>query len=96
MTTTAPLFPLGRVLITAAADAALERRGQSAIAQTVLRRHSLGDWGDLCEEDRQANEDALRMGERLMSVYRFPDGFRLWVITEHDRSYTMVLLPEDY
>jgi hypothetical protein len=96
MTATKPLFPLGRVLITAAADAALAARGQSAIVQTVLSRHRLGDWGDLCEEDRLANDDAVQTGERLLSAYRFPDGFRLWVITEADRSYTTVLLPDDY
>jgi hypothetical protein len=62
---------------------------------TGLRRHSCGDWGDLCPEDMVANDDALKHGGRLLSAYG--DGTaRFWIITEADRSVTTVLLPEDY
>lgn len=91
-----PLFPLGQVVMTPSAEAALEERSQLAIVATALHRHWLGDWGDLCEEDRLANDRAVQVGERLLSVYAFPDGFCLWVITEADRSATTVLLPDDY
>ena len=62
----------------------------------ALHRHILGDWGDLCEEDWQANEDALASGGRLLSVYHTASGVKFYVITEWDRSGTTVLLPEDY
>jgi hypothetical protein len=39
---------------------------------------------------------ALRDGDRLLSAYQFDDGFKVWIITEADRSATTVLLPEDY
>jgi hypothetical protein len=61
-----------------------------------VARHVRGDWGDCDDHDRQANEDALRNGERLFSVYRTVKGEKLWVITEADRSSTCVLLPEEY
>ena len=51
---------------------------------------------NVCDEDRQANDDALRDGERLFSVYYTSKGIKIWVITEADRSSTCILLPEEY
>lgn len=61
-----------------------------------LSRHLAGDWGDVCEEDRQENELSLKEGFRLFSVYHAGDGTKFWIITEADRSATTVLLPEEY
>jgi hypothetical protein len=61
-----------------------------------IMRHEMGDWGEICEEDRQENELSLVEGFRLMSVYRTANGTKFWIITEADRSVTTVLLPEDY
>jgi hypothetical protein len=62
----------------------------------ALRRHFAGDWGDVCEEDRRANELALAFGQRLLSSYRDRNGNRFWIVTEQDRSATTVLLPDEY
>lgn len=62
----------------------------------AMSRHVQGDWGILDEEDKQANESALRSGGRLLSAYRSSQDIKFWIITEHDRSVTTVLLPEDY
>jgi hypothetical protein len=62
----------------------------------ALGRHVRGDWGDVDDEDWQANERALTEGTRLLSVYRSGGGVKFWVITEWDRSVTTVLLPSDY
>jgi hypothetical protein len=59
-------------------------------------RHMQGDWGDICNEDRQLNEDALISGYRLMSVYNISTELKIWIITEADRSVTTILLPEEY
>lgn len=62
-------------------------------------RHHCGDWGDLCEEDINTNEEALKNGERLFSSYEIhEDGeiITIWIITEWDRSVTTILLPEEY
>ena len=48
------------------------------------------------EEDRISNELALVEDTRLLSAYHATTGQKLWIITEHDRSITTILLPEDY
>lgn len=62
----------------------------------ALRRHAVGDWGNVPASDREANEQALVESNRLMSVYMSLDLEDFWVITEADRSVTTVLMPEDY
>lgn len=59
-------------------------------------RHAQGDWGDVCKEDWESNDEALKSGQRLLSEYKLPDGKRIWIITEWDRSATTLLFPEDY
>lgn len=61
-----------------------------------LQRHVLGDWGDLCDDDRELNEVALRQGMRIFSVYENEVLPTIWIITEWNRSVTTVLLPEEY
>ena len=90
----ARLFSLGRLVATPGALATLEANGKGCTE--YLERHAHGDWGDLCEEDRQANDEAVADDLRILSAYRLPDGQKLWVITEWDRSATTVLLPEEY
>src|SRR6202041_947145 len=90
-----PLFPLGQVVATPGALAALEKAGQQP--QDFLARHVHGDWGDLCDEDRNENRLSLEEGFRLLSSYRTCAGdTKVWVISEADRSVTTLLLPEEY
>ena len=83
---------LGRTVMTVAAERAL----QMEEVLEALHRHAACDWGLVCDEDREANELAIRSGARLFSVYESGSGERFWVITEADRSVTTVLLPDDY
>ncbi len=88
-----PLFSLGQTVATPGALAAMQ---QAAISPTaLLSRHHCGDWGEMDNEDKQANDDALTYGDRIFSAYRF-DTVKFWVITEADRSATTILLPEEY
>jgi hypothetical protein len=86
------LFPMGETVITSHALDVLH----PADVKSCLARHASGDWGDLCESDWKENEVALAQGLRLFSVYRDRSSVKFYVITEHDRSATTVLLPEDY
>ena len=89
------LFPLGQVVATPDALAALEEANESAMP--LLCRHQSGDWGDLCDEDRQLNDEAVKDGSRILSSYVLEaTGQKVWIITEADRSSTCVLLPENY
>lgn len=87
-------FPLGQVVATPGALAALERAGDTPT--TFIRRHVSGDWGNLDAEDRAENERSVEHGFRLLSAYALSDGTRIWLITEADRSSTCILLPEEY
>jgi len=87
-----PKFPLGQL---AATPNALSKLTQEDIA-SALARHVTGDWGQVCEEDREENELSLKEGTRLLSAYTAKNSTKFWVITEADRSVTTVLLPEDY
>ena len=67
----------------------------------ILDKHFAGDWGKTCAEDKVVNEDAMKTGARLMSVYSTEKGTKVWVITdagwkERHHEVTTVLLPEDY
>ena len=85
-------FDLGRVVVTRAAVQEL----LPCDMFSALGRHVHGDWGEVGEEDWQANEVAVAEGDRLLSVYRSSKGVKFYVITEHDRSLTTILLPSDY
>lgn len=87
-------FSLGEVLITPGASWVLWDAGQAP--EKFLGRHETGDWGELDEKDRQANERALQEGARRLSAYRTAKEVKLWVITEADRSVTTLLLPDEY
>lgn len=85
-----PRFPLGETVATPGALAL------GIDLTPYMRRHHCGDWGDLCDEDKQANEEALEHGFRILSCYKLGGGKRIYIITEHDRSSTCCLLPEEY
>jgi hypothetical protein len=94
------LFPLGRIMSTPAAMAALnlEEPGDTgAFAAKLLGRHVTGDWGDVEEEDVAVNNRAVTNASRIHSVYRLPSTQKdVWIMTEGDRSHTAILMPEEY
>ena len=92
MTTFTAKFPSGEILATPNALAQLSQ----ADILPAIGRHLRGDWGEVDDQDREANESALLDGSRLFSVYHAENGTKFWIITEADRSVTTVLLPEDY
>ena len=93
-------FNLGQIVATSGAIDALNLSAQSATV--FLARHVTGDWGDVCKEDRQSNDDAVAnegdadKQSRVLSQYSTGNGTVLWIITEWDRSYTTLLLPAEY
>lgn len=57
------------------------------------------DWGDMDSEDCKVNDEALKNSDgNLHGSYpskNHPD-WKIWIITEWDRSVTTVLFPEYY
>lgn len=87
------LFNLGQVVATQPASQLLEKH--NLIPMQFLQRHCTGDFGDLCEEDKEANNEAIWSEERILSSYDVGDQ-KLWLITEADRSSTTLLLSSEY
>lgn len=87
-------FSLGRIVATPGALAALSQANQNPVE--FLARHQQGDWGEVPEDDKQENESSVLNDLRILSAYTLTTGVKIWLITEADRSATMILLPEDY
>jgi hypothetical protein len=87
-----PMFSLGRLCFTK--DAMTDIVPEDAFSALVRHRH--GDWGELDASDKQANDNALIYGGRLLSAYHDRKGVKFWIITEYHRNLTTVLLPADY
>ena len=86
------VFRLGRIVATPNARQSIT---QDDIL-TGIQRHQAGDWGNLTDDNRSANDRALAQGGRIVSAYQATNGTKFWLITEADRSITTILLPEDY
>jgi hypothetical protein len=83
-----PLFHPGKLLVSPWALVALRANDVPVIS--VMLRHIAGDWGIVSDNDKQQNDLSIATGLRLLSVYRLPDGKRIIVITEWDRSNTTI------
>lgn len=85
------MFNLGRIVATPGALEALGEAKTSSLE--LITRHARGDWGDVDPGDTGMNEEALKTGERILSVYPLSTGEKIWIITEADRRSTCILLP---
>ncbi|RYE40089.1 MAG: hypothetical protein EOP24_42120 [Hyphomicrobiales bacterium] len=65
-----PLFELGRTVATPGAIELMALTETSPLV--LLLMHVSGDWGECDAEDKKTNDDALKLGGRVMSVYRLP------------------------
>jgi hypothetical protein len=85
-------FKMGLLCITRTALDTLHM----ADVYAAIHRHSAADWGEVCDEDRAANDYSLEHDLRLLSSYTDRLRTKFWIITEADRSATTILLPDDY
>ena len=75
-----PDFPIGKLLATPAALEALQESDVDII--DLVERHICKDWGDLSDEDKRLNDEALHDGSRILSAYTLPTEVKIWIITE--------------
>lgn len=97
------LFNPGRMVVTRGIE---DRRCMDLsffdFLEKSIARHLEGDWGDLCAEDSELNDEAIAAEQRgeptdsLFSMYRYFDGTEVYIITEWNRSVTTILFPEEY
>ena len=87
---------LGKIYATkGVADCAKQSPLFSMELAAIFSRYCGGDWGELCQEDREQNDQAVIYGERVLASYETSAG-KVWIITEWDRSATTFLFPSEY
>jgi hypothetical protein len=93
-------FELGKVCVTCGVNSLMADNSEFArFVKKCFSRFMNSDWGDMCEADKQQNEEALKHGDnRLFAAYEHAEKseWRLWIITEWDHSATTALFPSEY
>src|SRR5215212_2118879 len=90
-------FELGEQEVSEGVEALMKSIGSLAV-EKCLRRHRLGDWGEIDDENRHLNSVSLEEGGSLgfESAYRLEDGTVLRILTFEDGSGTLLLTEEEY
>lgn len=93
-------FEIGQLVATRGVhDLMRENPGFSHFAQSAFLKYRRCDWGDTCESDKAQNDNAVtNSDDRILAVYDHPDhpDWKIWIITECDRSATTLLFPSEY
>lgn len=53
------------------------------------------NWGQTHEDDIELNDKSVINNWRVVAKYQNEE-FTIFIITEHDRSYTTILFPDEY
>lgn len=87
------MLKLGQVVVTRGINNKIAEDGNFAkFVSESLNRYKSGDWGDLCKEDKQMNDSAVKNNDdRIVARYN-----NIYIITEYDRSYTTILFIDEY
>lgn len=95
-------FETGKVVYSAeVAEKASTNREFRLFILEAIKRYLKCDWGDICDDDKEANKESLKNGSMLMGSYSYKDKAYnkesiIWIITEGDRSVTTILFPHEY
>jgi hypothetical protein len=85
-----PKFSLGQVVLSLAAVEKLVVEDVKA----ALKRHEVGDWGDLNLSQTELRDEAFAFGGELHSRFHDRNNTEFFIVTRCDRSQTMVFLRE--
>ena len=96
-------FKLGKLTWTKTVSEKVEESALFAeFVKTSIRRHATGDWGELSKRDKQVNDVSVKMGLSIESNYLLPiklknihEDERIWILTEADRSETIIFFPSE-
>lgn len=93
-------FMLGRLVVTRGiADLIKHSPDFQNFVLACYERYLKCDWGDLDPEDAKQNDEAVKSGEgRILAAYIHPSHpeWKIWIITEWDRSAITILFPSEY
>lgn len=90
-------YSLGKVVMTNGISNKMAESQKFANEITdCFKRYITCDWGNMCDEDKEMNDNALRTGTaRVLAAYDTSEG-RVYIITEQDRSCTTILFADEY
>ena len=90
-------FYLGQVVTTSGVWMKIEHDTDFAeYVGECFGRYTQCDWGQMCDEDKELNDEAVKTDGRIFASYE-KDGLpKRWIITEWDRSVTTILFPDEY
>ena len=80
---TSKYFNVGRVAVTYRVNETMRENNRFALEVSLsLRRYLIRDWGDLSENDKQANVEALQYPDdlNLLAAYQTSEG-KIYIIT---------------
>jgi len=64
--------------------------------KVAVDRHRSGDWGIKTPEDIEYNNNAVKFGAEIRSDYQDRNQKHFLVVTDRDRTHTIVLLPDEF
>jgi uncharacterized protein YycO len=90
-------FKIGNLVMTHAVNNMVLGSEQFAKDVTsAFGRYIRADWGDMCRDDKKSNDSAVKSGlDRILAAYKTSEG-KIYIITEADRSYTILLFADEY
>lgn len=99
---TSKFFNMGQIVVTRSINEYMSADRKFATEINLcLRRFAVKDWGELDEEDKQTNEDALQYPDDLylLGAYQTSKG-KIWIITNRisekaGDNATTVCFPEE-
>lgn len=90
-------FKLGQVVMTRGVnDLIVDDENFAKFVEKSFHRYVNCDWGEMCQEDKDLNDDAVKSSEdRIFAAYK-NENYKIYIITEWDRSATTILFPDEY
>ena len=61
----------------------------------LVMRYWQKDWGDLPDEDKKLNDQAIETGDRILAAYNTSNG-KVYIITDAGHKVTTVLFAHEY
>ena len=93
-------FELGQIVATWSVEHMMKVEPDfRTFVMNSMERFKKCDWGDSSADDKARNDNAVKNGdERIMGAYIHPNYplWKIWIITEYDRSATTILFPSEY
>lgn len=91
-------FKKGQLLLTAGVRNLIDEDDSFScfVADCFINRYCECDWGEMCEEDKALNDEALKSGGRIFAAYEKEGLPKIYIITEWNRSATTILFPDEY